>query len=105
MCVSVYSYCLFDGSVYMNPARDFDGDGVVSIEELEASDIHDKNSTQRYMAISAFVLMLVITIVFCTPIIPTERVTALSGLISSMYFALSSLVGFYMGCTVWASKK
>ena len=89
----------------MNPARDFDGDGVVSIEELAASDTHDKNSTQRYMAISAFVLMLVITVIFCTPIIPVERVTVLSGLISSMYFALSSLVGFYMGCTVWASKK
>ena len=92
----------------MTPIIDIDGDGNVDAADIalqEASDIHDKNSTQRYMAICAFALMLIITIVFCTPAIPTERITALSGLISSMYFALSSLVGFYMGCSVWASKK
>lgn len=92
----------------MNPVVDLDGDGKVDAADIalqEASDIHDKNSTQRYMAICAFSLMIIITIVFCTPIIPTERISALSGLISSMYFALSSLVGFYMGCSVWAAKK
>ena len=89
----------------MNPAKDYDGDGKISIEEEQASDAHDKQETQRYMAICAFTLMLVITIVMCTPIIPIESIAALSGLVSSMYFALSSLVGFYMGCAVWAAKK
>ena len=89
----------------MNPVKDYDGDGKISIEEEQASDQHDKQETQRYMAISAFVLMVCITIVLCTPIIGDERVKALSGLISSMYFALASLCGAYMGCTTWANKK
>ena len=88
----------------MNP-KDYDGDGKISIEEEQASDQHDKQETQRYMAISAFVLMVAITIVLCTPIIGDDRIKALSGLISSMYFALSSLCGCYMGFTTWANKK
>lgn len=95
---------VYEGQI-MNPVKDYDGDGKISIEEEQASDAHDKQETQRYMAICAFTLMVVITIVMCTPIIPIERITALSGLVSSMYFALSSLVGFYMGCAVWAAKK
>ncbi len=89
----------------MNPIKDFDGDGKVSIEELQASDAHDKQETQRYMAICAFTLMVCMTIVLCTPEIGDERVTALSGLISSMYFALASLCGAYMGFSTWANKK
>jgi|TARA_R100000426_G_C4763894_1_gene88246 uncharacterized membrane protein YdjX (TVP38/TMEM64 family) len=89
----------------MNPARDYDGDGKISIEEEQASDAHDKQETQRYMAICAFALMVCITILMCTPIVPEARVTALSGLISSMYFALASLCGAYMGFSTWANKK
>ena len=85
--------------------KDYDGDGKISIEEEQASDSHDKQETQRYMAICAFTLMVVITIVMCTPVIPDERVKSLSGLISSMYFALASLCGAYMGFTTWANKK
>ncbi len=89
----------------MTPARDYDGDGKISIEEEQASDQHDKQATQRYMAICAFALMVCITIVLCTPAIGLERVKSLSGLISSMYFALASLCGAYMGFTTWANKK
>ena len=39
----------------MNPVKDYDGDGKISIEEEQASDLHDKQETQRYMAIAAFV--------------------------------------------------
>jgi hypothetical protein len=89
----------------MTPIRDYDGDGKISIEEEQASDQHDKQATQRYMAICAFALMVCITIVLCTPAIGLERVKSLSGLISSMYFALASLCGAYMGFTTWANKK
>ncbi len=89
----------------MTPAKDYDGDGLISIEEQQASDQHDKQATQRYMAICAFALMVCITIVLCTPAIGLERVKSLSGLISSMYFALASLCGAYMGFTTWANKK
>ncbi len=92
----------------MNPVADLDGDGKIDqadVDLLAASDAHDKQETQRYMAICAFVLMVVITIVMCTPIIGEDRIKALSGLISSMYFALSSLCGAYMGFTTWANKK
>ncbi len=92
----------------MTPIRDMDGDGNIDADDIvlqEASDAHDKQETQRYMAICAFALMVCITILMCTPVIPEARVTALSGLISSMYFALASLCGAYMGFTTWANKK
>tara|TARA_R110002012_G_scaffold18278_1_gene67447 strand:+ start:385 stop:663 length:279 start_codon:yes stop_codon:yes gene_type:complete len=92
----------------MTPIKDMDGDGNIDADDIalqEASDAHDKQETQRYMAICAFVLMVCITILMCTPIVPEARVTALSGLISSMYFALASLCGAYMGFTTWANKK
>ncbi len=97
--------CIYDGFQLMNPTRDFDGDGKISIEELQASNQSDKQQTQRYMAICAFALMVCMTIVLCTPMIGDERVAALSGLISSMYFALASLCGAYMGFSTWANKK
>jgi hypothetical protein len=92
----------------MTPIRDMDGDGNIDADDIvlqEASDAHDKQETQRYMAICAFVLMVCITILMCTPVVSEARVTALSGLISSMYFALASLCGAYMGFTTWANKK
>tara|TARA_Y100000356_G_scaffold33937_1_gene25642 strand:- start:1630 stop:1959 length:330 start_codon:yes stop_codon:yes gene_type:complete len=99
---------LVNRGIVMNPITDIDGDGKVDqadIDLQQASDAHDKQETQRYMAICAFTLMVVITIVMCTPVIPDERVKSLSGLISSMYFALASLCGAYMGFTTWAAKK
>ena len=98
----------YRGVKLMNSIPDIDGDGKVDQSDIDlqkASDQHDKQETQRYMAIFAFTLMVVITIVMCTPIIPDERVKSLSGLISSMYFALASLCGAYMGFTTWANKK
>tara|TARA_R110000744_G_scaffold131773_5_gene239913 strand:- start:499 stop:777 length:279 start_codon:yes stop_codon:yes gene_type:complete len=92
----------------MTPIKDIDGDGSIDADDIvlqQASDAHDKQETQRYMAICAFVLMVCMTIILCTPIIGDERVIALSGLISSMYFALASLCGAYMGFSTWANKK
>ena len=92
----------------MTPIKDIDGDGNIDSDDIvlqEASDAHDKQETQRYMAICAFALMVCMTIILCTPIIGDERVIALSGLISSMYFALASLCGAYMGFSTWANKK
>ena len=108
ICSWVSCYCLSNGHCNLNPVADLDGDGKIDqadVDLLAASDAHDKQETQRYMAICAFVLMVVITIVMCTPIIGEDRIKALSGLISSMYFALSSLCGAYMGFTTWANKK
>lgn len=108
ICSWVSCYCLSNGYCNLNPVADLDGDGKIDqtdVDLLAAGDAHDKQETQRYMAIFAFVLMVVITIVMCTPIIPDERVKSLSGLISSMYFALASLCGAYMGFTTWANKK
>jgi len=108
ICSWVSCNSLLDGHCNLNPVADLDGDGKIDqadVDLLAASDAHDKQETQRYMAICAFVLMVVITIVMCTPIIPDERVKSLSGLISSMYFALASLCGAYMGFTTWANKK
>jgi len=87
----------------INP--DLDGDGKVTAEELQAADGHDKFVVQRNLAISSFVFMVVLTVSLCTPIINESRVTAMSGLISTMYVALASIVGGFMGFSAWMSKK
>ena len=87
----------------INP--DLDGDGKVTVEELQAADGHDKFLVQKNIAIAAFAFMVVLTVSLCTPIINESRVTALSGLISTMYVALASVVGAFMGFSAWMTKK
>ena len=84
---------------------DLNQDGVVPQEELAAWDEHVKFRTQKHIALAAFIFMLVLTALLCTPLVSEGRVTALSGLISTMYIALAGIVGAYMGVTAWMAKK
>ena len=84
---------------------DLNNDGVVTEGELEAWDEHMKFVTQKRIAIGAFCFMLGLTTILCTPLINETRITALTGLISTMYIALAGIVGAYMGTTAWMSKK
>jgi hypothetical protein len=84
---------------------DLNNDGLVSEEELEAWDEHMKFVTQKRIAIGAFLFMLVLTTILCTPLISETRLQALTGLISTMYIALAGIVGAYMGMSAWMAKR
>ena len=84
---------------------DLNNDGLVSEEELEAWDEHMKFVTQKRIAIGAFLFMLVLTTILCTPLISETRLQALTGLISTMYIALDGIVGAYMGMSAWMAKR
>ena len=84
---------------------DLNNDGLVSEEELEAWDEHMKFVTQKRIAVGAFVFMLVLTTILCTPLISETRLQALTGLISTMYIALAGIVGAYMGMSAWMAKR
>jgi hypothetical protein len=84
---------------------DLNNDGLVSEEELEAWDEHMKFVTQKRIAVGAFLFMLVLTTILCTPLISETRLQALTGLISTMYIALAGIVGAYMGMSAWMAKR
>ena len=84
---------------------DLNNDGLVSEEELEAWDEHMKFVTQKRIAVGAFLFMLVLTTILCTPLISETRLQALTGLISTMCIALAGIVGAYMGMSAWMAKR
>ena len=91
---------------------DINRDGTVTDEEmarakemLELELREEKTEQQQRMAWGAMLTMLVFTILLFTPIIPVERVYALSDLLGLFYIAQAGVVGTYMGATAFASKK
>ena len=84
---------------------DLDKEGIVNESELEAWDEHIKFVTQKRIAVGAFLFMLGLTTILCTPLINETRITALTGLISTMYIALAGIVGAYMGMSAWMAKR
>jgi hypothetical protein len=45
------------------------------------------------------------TIILFTPLVPVDRVLALSELLDLFYVGQASVVGAYMGFTAWQSDK
>ena len=84
---------------------DLDKDGIVTESELEAWDEHIKFVTQIRIAVGAFLFMVGLPTILCTPLINETRITALTGLISTMYIALAGIVGAYMGMSAWMAKR
>jgi len=77
----------------------------VAKERLELELREEKADTQRRMAWTAMVSMLVFTIVLFSPLVSDARVSALADLLGLFYVAQASVVGAYMGITAWMSKK
>ena len=91
---------------------DLDEDGVVSDEEIARSQQmlemelrEEKLESQRRMAWTALLILIVSTIVLFSPIIPDARVKALSDLLGLYYISLAGVVGTYMGATAWVHSK
>lgn len=82
---------------------DLDKDGKIS--ELELKSLLGKQSTQRRMAWTSLISMIVFTVMIFLPIIPEERIQLLLELSSMFYVAMASIVGAYMGITAFMSRK
>jgi len=83
---------------------DLDNDGTVSEKDVEAmKDLHEierlnrKQSTQKKMAWLAMAIMVITTVLLLTPLIPTDRVKALSELLGMFYLSQAGIVGAFMG--------
>lgn len=84
---------------------DRDGDGIISAEEVQVADLHEKNTIQSRITIASFVVMVLLTCVLLSGLIPDSRITALSGLISTLFVALAGIIGAYYGMQAWMSRK
>ena len=91
---------------------DLDGDGLVSDEELQAvKEIKEteaegrKLRAQRRMATASLIAMGIFTLLLFTPLVPLERLKALSDVSNLFYISMAGIVGTYMGTTAWISRK
>ena len=91
---------------------DLDGDGVVDDNELSAIKESEKAEAesrkllaQRRMATAALVSMGIFTTLLFTPLVPLERLAALSDVSNLFYISMAGIVGTYMGTTAWMNRK
>jgi len=93
-------------------AFDLDQDGVVTDEEIkrhqemvELQLREEKADSQRSMAWTAMVSMVLFSIFLMLPIMPDSRVNALSDLLGLFYIAQASVCAAYFGATAFMSRK
>jgi len=60
---------------------------------------------RRKMAWSALISMILVTFILIFFYIPIERLKIISEFIVYYYFAMTSIIGAYMGVTAWAHIK
>jgi|TARA_R110000824_G_scaffold260981_3_gene449634 hypothetical protein len=89
----------------MYDSFDVDGDGTVTVEEMTTISKVNKTDSQKQMAWTAMVVMIVFTAILFLPIFPDERIKVLSDLFGLFYIGMASVVGAYMGMSAWMSKK
>jgi hypothetical protein len=81
---------------------DLDGDGKVEDSELELYERRLK--AQKRMAYTSLWSMILFTALLFSPIIPVERVNALSDLLGLFYIGQAGVVGAYMGFSAYMTK-
>jgi hypothetical protein len=91
---------------------DTDNDGKIGKRDVETNSAllelqlrEEKADSQRRMAWTAIVSMIVFTILLFSPMISDSRVSALADLLGLFYIAQAGVVGAYMGVTAWMSKS
>lgn len=91
---------------------DLDGDGVLTNgeigkhERLLRIDNWDKQQDQqRHMAWVAMLSMVVLTLALVLPILSTERIEALNGLMTMFYTAQMGVVAAFMGASAYVRTR
>jgi hypothetical protein len=91
---------------------DLDSDGVISEHEVTQADRltelelrEQKAATQKKMAWTSLVAMVVFTAFLFLPIVPDSRVDVLGNILDLFYLAQAGIIGAYMGVQAWLSRK
>jgi len=91
---------------------DLDGDGTVSNSEINRHekliriDNWDKQQDQqRQMAWVAMGSMVLLTLGLILPILPTERVEVLNGLMTMFYTSQAAVVAAFMGASAYVRTR
>jgi hypothetical protein len=91
---------------------DLDGDGVVTNGEigkherlLRIENWDKQQDQQRHMAWVAMGSMVALTLVLILPILPTDRIEALNGLMTMFYTAQAAVVAAFMGASAYVRTR
>ena len=91
---------------------DLDGDGVVTNGEigkherlLRIENWDKQQDQQRHMAWVAMGSMVVLTLALVMPILSTERIEALNGLMTMFYTAQMGVVAAFMGASAYVRTR
>lgn len=91
---------------------DLDGDGVVTNGEigkherlLRIENWDKQQDQQRHMAWVAMGSMVVLTLALVLPILSTERIEALNGLMTMFYTAQMGVVAAFMGASAYVRTR
>lgn len=91
---------------------DLDGDGVVTNGEinrherlLRIENWDKQQDQQRHMAWVAMLSMVVLTVVLVAPILSTDRIEALNGLMTMFYTAQMGVVAAFMGASAYVRTR
>jgi hypothetical protein len=101
---------LQEGSIL--DVADLDGDGVVTNGEigkherlLRIENWDKQQDQQRHMAWVAMGSMVVLTLALVLPILSTERIEALNGLMTMFYTAQMGVVAAFMGASAYVRTR
>ena len=91
---------------------DLDGDGVVTNGEigkherlLRIENWDKQQDQQRHMAWVAMGSMVLLTLALILPILPTDRIEALSGMMTMFYTAQMGVVAAFMGASAYVRTR
>ena len=91
---------------------DMDNDGVLSDREIDAGrklvdmDLAtEKSDSQRRMAWTCLVSMVLLTVLLVSPAVAETRVAQLSDLVGLFYISMAGVIGAHMGVQAWMNKR
>ena len=82
-----------------------DSELAMARELLEIELREEKAESQKKMAWTAILSMIVFSSLLFSPMVAETRVDALSDLLGLFYLAQAGVVGAYMGFTTWMSRN
>lgn len=93
-------------------AADLDGDGVVTNSEinrherlLRIENWDKQQDQQRHMAWVAMASMVGLTTLLVAPVLSTDRIEALNGLMTMFYTAQMGVVAAFMGASAYVRTR